>query len=102
MDAALHIAADLFRPGPKCRRQPAFSRQRSYEAALRGLGEQAQRAIEARLAAAIRPGHDIEPAERDDEIAQGAVVGDGERGEHRGIVETAVVFGEFLRSLAYR
>ncbi|MDX2153643.1 MAG: hypothetical protein SFV54_23070 [Bryobacteraceae bacterium] len=51
--------------------------------ALRGVGEQAHGAIEIRLAAAVSAGDKVEAAERQDQVAEGAVAGDGEGGQHR-------------------
>src|SRR5579863_963796 len=83
MYAALHLSTDLFGTCPERRRQSALARQRGDKSALGSLGEKAQRAIEARLAAAVWPRDHIEPAERDNEIPQRAIIGDGERGQHQ-------------------
>ena len=52
------------------------------DAALRRLREQPERAIEIRLAAAVRTGDEVQPAKRDHEVAKRSVAGDGERMEH--------------------
>ncbi|KGW49505.1 hypothetical protein Y049_429 [Burkholderia pseudomallei MSHR684] len=78
-----HPAREPFGARPQRRRQPALARERRNHAALRGIREQAQRTIQARLAAAVRPGDHVERSERHDQLAQRAVVGDGECGEGR-------------------
>ena len=44
-------------------------RERRHQPALRRLGEQPERTVEARLAAAVRAGDDVRPLERNDEPA---------------------------------
>ncbi len=82
MSALAHGAADRLRARPQHRRQPALLRERGHGTAARGLGEQAQRAVEARLARAVRPRDHVQSRQRDDQAAQGAVVLDGEGADH--------------------
>ena len=58
-------------------------RERRHQPALRRLGEQPKGTVEARFAAAVRAGDDIQPLERNDEVAERTVVGDRQRREHR-------------------
>src|SRR5262249_54121364 len=64
------------------RAESAFRRERAHDAALRDIGQEAQRAIEARLSAAVRTGDDVQRPQGEHDIAQRAVSGNGELGEH--------------------
>jgi len=50
--------------------------------ALRGFREQAQRAIQVGFAAAVGAGDQVQARHRHDQVAQRAVIGDGEGGQH--------------------
>ncbi len=80
--AALHAPADLFRPGPDGRLQAAVAGQRVDHPAARRLGQQAQGAVQVGLAAAVGAGDQVQPAERDHQVVDGAVVADGEGMQH--------------------
>ena len=83
MLALAHGATIFSGPAHSVEAQAALACERRDDAALRRLGEQTQRAIETRLAAAVRARDHVQRAERHDEIAQRAVVGDGECRDHR-------------------
>ena len=80
--ASLHRARERFRPGPQCRMQAALGGERLDDAALRDVRQQPQRAIKARLAAAVRAGHHIERAKPEPDVAQRSIAGNGELGDH--------------------
>jgi hypothetical protein len=87
--AALHRAPDGFGPRPERRLEAALAGERRDQAAAGGVGEEPQRAVEVRLAAAVRPGDDVQPRERNDEIAKGTVAGDRKGGEQGGLPDAA-------------
>ena len=80
--AAVHTPADGFRPGPKGRIQPAFTGQGVDHAALGGFRQQAQGAIQVGLAAAIGPGHQIQPVQGHHQFIDRAVIGHREGFQH--------------------
>ena len=82
MVATLDGARELLRPGPKRRLQPAFAGQSLDGVAEGGLREQAQGAMQIRLAAAVGAGDDVQPPQRHHQVAQRAVAGDRQRPQH--------------------
>jgi len=83
MLAALHRAREALGAGPQRGLQPALARERRNDPALRDVGEQAQRPVHVRLAAAVRAGDHVQRRKRHDEIAERTVVIDRERRDHR-------------------
>ena len=79
---ALSSPAQRLGAGPQRRRQPALPRQRRDHAAGPAVGEQPERPVEAGLAGAVGAGHDVEPVQSDDDVAQGAVPRDGDGRDH--------------------
>jgi len=72
----------LFRTRPQRRAQPAFAGQHRRDAALRGLGQQAQGTVQAGLATAVVAGHHIQLLQRQYESVQRTIVGDGQGLQH--------------------
>ena len=79
--AAAHRVADPLGTGPQRRGESALRRERRDRPAERDVGQQSQRPVEARLAAAVGPGDDVERAEGERHVAQRAITGDGEAGD---------------------
>ena len=71
--SALHAVRELLGPRPQHGRNAAFERERRDDAALRDIGQQPQRAIEARLAAAVGAGHDGQRLDLQPHVAQRAI-----------------------------
>ncbi len=90
-----HGPADLGRPGPERGGKSALQRQRLYDPALADLGQEAECPVEAGLAAAVRTGDDGERAQRQHEIVERAVAGDGNRREHGRHASEASRFGQW-------
>ena len=78
-----HGARERLRPGPQRRLQSAFSGERRNHTALCCFGQQTKRAIQIRLAAAVRTSDEIQPIERDDEITQRPIAGNRKCVEHQ-------------------
>jgi len=72
----------FFRTRPQRRAQPAFAGQHRRDAALRGLGQQAQGTVQAGLATAVVTGHHIQLLQRQYEPVQRTIVGDGQGLQH--------------------
>src|SRR5215216_1136867 len=62
--------------------KPAFGRERLNDATLRAVRQQSQRAIEARLAAAIGPRHDVEGLEPNPHVTQRAIARNRDLRDH--------------------
>ena len=67
---ALDGSAQLLWSSPQRGLQTTFARQRRNDAALSCLGQQSQRAIDARLAAPVWAGDEVQLTQRDDQVAQ--------------------------------
>jgi hypothetical protein len=78
-----HGSRERLRPSPQCRLQSAFAGERGNDATLGRFRHQTKRAIYIRLAASVRTRDEVQPIERDDEIAQGAVSGYRKCVEHQ-------------------
>lgn len=76
------------RAGPEGGIKAAFGGEGGDDAALGGAGEEAEGAIEVRLAAAIGAGDDVEAAQGEGQAAEGTVVGDGQGVDHAGALGT--------------
>ncbi|MDT4876406.1 hypothetical protein FQZ97_1118420 [compost metagenome] len=77
-----HAPGDVFRSGPERRIQPTLAGQRIDHAALGGFRQQAQRAVEVGLTAAVRPGDQVQTTQRDHQFVDRAVIGHREGFEH--------------------
>lgn len=75
-------AIDGFGAGPQRRTQPPFAGQHRRNAALCGLRQQAQRAVQAGLATAVVTGHHVQLLQRQDQPVQRTIVGDGQGLQH--------------------
>jgi hypothetical protein len=62
--------------------QAALGGERLHDAALCDVRQQAHGTIKARLAAAVRPGHHIERAKSQSDVARRPIAGNGELGDH--------------------
>src|SRR5471032_3057753 len=81
-----HAPGDGFRAGPERRIQPTLTGQRIDHAALSGFRQQAQRAVEVGLAAAVGAGDQVQPTQRDHQFIDRAVIGHREGFEHPKLV----------------
>ncbi|MNZ50481.1 hypothetical protein D3C78_682690 [compost metagenome] len=77
-----HAPGEGFRPGPEGRIQTSFTGQGIDHAALGGFRQQAQRTVQVGLAAAVGAGDQIQPAQRDHQFVDRAVIGHREGREH--------------------
>jgi len=80
--AGFHSARQRFRTRPQRRVEAAFTRECADDSTARRVRQQPQSAIQIRLAGTVRARDDVQSPERQHDLADRAVVGDGERGQH--------------------
>ena len=80
--AITHASGDVFRPGPEGRIQSTLAGQCIDHAALSGFRQQAQRAVEVGFTAAVGAGDQVQPAQRNHQFIDRAVIGHREGFEH--------------------
>ena len=80
--AAVAGAAEGRRAGPQRGLESTLAGERADDVAAAAAGEQPKGPVEARLAAAVRARDDVEPVQGHDDLAQRAVAGHGDGGEH--------------------
>ncbi|MNJ49388.1 hypothetical protein D3C77_446140 [compost metagenome] len=89
--AAAHASADTLGACPEGRFQSAFAGQRIDDAALGGFSEQAQGFVQVGLAAAVGAGDEVQPRQRQHQVIDRAVVGNGQCGQHLGVLAQVMV-----------
>ena len=82
MLASEHRPRDRLWSGPERGLKAAFTSQRRDDPSLSCLRQQTKRAIEIRFAASVGTRHEIQPLQRNDDLTEGAIAGDGEGREH--------------------
>jgi hypothetical protein len=94
MLALLHRTSEGFGSGPERGGQAAFGGERADDAAMGDVVHQAERAVETRLAAAVRTGDDGEATERNRQVAQRTIAGNRDLVDHPGTLPHT--FGRYL------
>ncbi|CRQ64399.1 hypothetical protein PAERUG_E16_London_17_VIM_2_04_14_01531 [Pseudomonas aeruginosa] len=82
LGATAHGPADVLRSRPQGRWQAALARQRRDHFAARAVRQQAQGPVDVGLAGAVGAGDQVQAPQRHHQVAQGAVVGHRQGGQH--------------------
>lgn len=82
LGATAHGPADVLRSRPQGRWQAALARQRRDHFAARTVRQQAQGPVDVGLAGAVGAGDQVQAPQRHHQVAQGAVVGHRQGGQH--------------------
>src|SRR5262249_17456236 len=75
-------APEAFRARPERRADPALGGERLDPPALSDVGQKPERPVEARFAAAIGAGHDVQRPQPDPDVPEGAIPSNGKPGDH--------------------